>query len=355
MRTMFCLALIGLLYPSTVSGADVVVNDLSSLRKALSELTPDTTLKIGPGDYAGGHYVKNVSGLTVEALDPKNPPHFKGGPNAWHFSRCHDLTLRSIRISGQSNNGLNLDDGGLFDQPVTGITIEKVEISDIGRNGNFDGIKCSGLDQLVIRDSSVTGWGGQGIDMVGCHDVLIERCRFVGKPGFSATAGVQTKGGSSDVTVTNCEFINAGQRPLNVGGSTGLTLFRPSGAKYEAKQIVVKNNRIEGSLCAAVFVGVDGAEFSGNTILFPEKWIFRILQETNVEGFTPTQNVTIKDNRIVFRRADIQTEVNIGGGTRPETFTFERNRWYAEDRPLASKPRLPSSEVDGVYGIDPRE
>ena len=67
------------------------------------------------------------------------------------------------------------------------------------------------------------------------------------------------------------------QRPLNLGGSTDPAYFRPPGAKHEASQIIVRGNTIEGGLCSAAFVGVDGAEFTGNTLLFPGKWIFRIL------------------------------------------------------------------------------
>ncbi len=61
----------------------------------------------------------------------------------------------------------------------------------------------------------------------------------------------------------------------------------------------------------------------------------------------------VKDNRITFRRSDVQTEVNIGPGTAPETFRFENNRWFAEDRPQASKPKLPVEEKGGVYGQIP--
>jgi hypothetical protein len=349
MRTLLFLLL------GSLAAADVIiVRDGVSLRTALRGLKPDTTLKIAPGDYPGGHHVSGVEKLTVEALDPKNPPHFKGGANAWHFSRCNNLTLRNLRISGQTSNGLNLDDGGDLANPSTGITIEQVEINDIGPKGNHDGIKCSGLDKLTIRDCTITGWGGQGIDFVGCHHSLITGCKFIGKEGFSASAAVQLKGGTSDVVVEKCHFRNAGERPINLGGSTGLPYFRPQGTKFEAERLIVRDNIIEGSLCAAAFVGVDGAEFSGNTILFPTKWIFRILQETREPGFVPCRNVLIKDNRIVFRRAQVQTEINIGDGTAPETFRFENNRWFAEDKPQASKPRLPVEEKDSVDGVDPR-
>lgn len=337
-----------------VMAEQVVVHNASELRDALQSLANDTTLRIAGGEYPGGHYVRAVNNLTVEALDPAQPPHFKGGSNAWQFSRCHHLTLRNLLISGQSDNGLNLDDGGRFDEPVIGITIERVNINDVGPEGNHDGIKCSGLDQVTIRDCRLEGWGGQGIDMVGCHHSIITGCQFIGKPGFSASAGVQTKGGASDIVIENCVFKNAGERPLNIGGSTGLSLFRPSGAKYEARRIVVRKNVIEGGLSGAAFVGVDGAEFSQNKILFPMKWIFRVLQETTAKDFPPCRNVVIKDNLIVFRRSEVQTDINIGGGTDPESFQFEGNHWIAEDRPQASKPKLPVPEKNGRYGVNPR-
>lgn len=343
-----------LLFVSLAAAEEAIVRDADSLRVALRELKAGTTLKIAPGDYPGGHSISSIEKLTIEALDAKNPPHFKGGGNAWHFSRCNKLTLRNLRVSGQTGNGLNLDDGGDLANATTGITIEHVEISDIGPKGNHDGIKCSGLDKLTIRDCTITGWGGQGIDFVGCHHSLITGCRFTGKEGFTASAAVQLKGGTSDVIVEKCHFTNAGERPINLGGSTGLPYFRPQGATYEAARLIVRDNIIEGSPCAAAFVGVDGAEFSGNTIRFPTKWIFRILQETKESGFIPCRNVLIKDNTITFRRSQVQIDLNIGDGTSPETFCFENNIWLAEDRPDRSRPKLPVEEKNGGYGVKPR-
>lgn len=352
MRSIVTLvtALLLSLQAAYVQANEVIIRDAASLRSSLRDLKPGTTLKIGPGEYPGGHAIAGIEKLTIEALDSKQPPVFKGGKTGFQFSRCIDLTLRHIRITGQSLNGLNLDDGGKLSDPVTGITLDHVEVSDIGPDGNYDGIKCSGLDQATIRHCTVTGWGGQGIDFVGCHRTLITDCRFIGKEGYYATAGIQLKGGSSDIIVENCRFTNAGQRPINLGGSTGLPYFRPQGAKYEAARLVVRNNTIEGSLCAAAFVGVDGAEFINNTIVYPEKWIFRILQEQKAPDFAPCRNVLVKDNHITFRRSQVQTDLNIGAGTAPETFRFENNHWLAEDKPQASKPKLPVEEKGGVYG-----
>jgi hypothetical protein len=350
----FTLATAALAGPALLAQTEVTVRNDTELKAALAVLKPNTILKIAPGNYAGGREVIGVERLTIAGLDPKNPPHFQGGLNAWRFSRCEGLTVRHLRVSGQTANGFNIDDGGGSHPLVKNITFEGVEISDVGPRGNHDGIKCSGLKDFTIKDCVLSGWGGQGIDCVGCHDGVITGCRFMGKPGFTATAAIQLKGGTAGVVVEKCRFLNAGERPVNVGGSTGLPHFRPSGAPHEASRIGVRNNHIEGSSCAAAFVGVDGAEFSQNTVLFPEKWIFRILQENRAAAFVPCRNVVIQDNRIVFRRAQVQIDVNIGPGTEPATFRFEGNHWFAEDRPAASKPRLPVEEKSGTWGQDPR-
>lgn len=340
---------------AAVSKDEIIVRTPAELRMAVGSLAKGSVIKIGPGEYPGDHSVSGIDGLKIEALEPAKPPVFRGGNTAWQFSRCPNLTVRNLVAVGQTMNGLNFDDGGVREKPMTGVTLEGLEVRDVGPSGNHDAIKISGLDQLVVRNCKIEGWGGQGIDMVGCHRVTISGCELKGKEGFTATAGVQMKGGCSEITVEKCRFINAGERAINLGGSTGMPYFRPPEAKFEARAIIVRDNVIEGSQCAAAFVGLDGGEFSGNTILFPEKWIFRILQETRVEGFPPCRNVALKRNRIVFRRAQVSTDVNVGPNTALETFTFAENHWFAEDRPAASKPKLPVVETSGIYGTDPRK
>ncbi|TLD68241.1 right-handed parallel beta-helix repeat-containing protein [Phragmitibacter flavus] len=341
--------------PLPATAAQITVHNPTELRTALTTLKPGTHLKIAPGEYPGGHHLKNLQNLTIEALDPQNPPLFKDGNTAWQFSRCENLTLRHLHISGQKLNGINLDDGGHLDKPVSGITLEHLKISNIGPQGNRDAIKCSGLTKLTIRHCHFNGWGGSAIDFVGCHDSLITHCHFEGKDGYSAHTGIQLKGGTSDITIEHNQFINGGQRPINAGGSTGLAYFRPQGAKYEAKSLIIRHNTIQGSPCAIAFVGVDGAQFHHNTILFPTQWLFRILQETTEPNFAPCRNVIIKNNHFVYHRASLRSDINIGSGTQPETFQFDGNTWIAEDQPQASQPKLPTQEKNATYGIDPRK
>ena len=56
---------------------------------------------------------------------------------------------------------------------------------------------------------------------------------------------------------------------------------------------------------------------------------------------------------IVFQRAGLRGDVNIGDGTAPESFLFERNWWFAGDNHQRSPPTLPG-KVDGkIHGQDP--
>lgn len=343
-----------------VPAAGVVeVNDDDALRTALSRAAPGTVIRIAPGRYQPGVFAAGLKGapdrpIVIEGADPSRPPLFEGGKVAWQLSDCEHLTLRHIAVRGQQANGINIDDGGSLDTPTRHLVLEGIHVSDVGPQGNFDGIKLSGVDDFTVRDCTVEGWGGQAIDMVGCHRGVIEGCTFRGKEGFSQSAGPQTKGGSSQIAIRRCLFLDAGGRAVNLGGSTGPAYFRPRGALYEARDICVEACVFVGSQAPLAFVGVDGAVVRYNTIYRPKKWVLRILQETTEPGFAPCRNGRFEHNLIVFRRADVQIHVNIGPHTRPDTFMFGDNFWFCEDRPDASRPELPVAESGGVYGVDPR-
>jgi hypothetical protein len=346
---------------SGAAAADVNVAADAPLRAALRDARPGTTIRVAPGTYAGGLFVKDTSGtagapITIEAADSADPPTFEGGPNGVQLSGCSHVVLRNLRFRGQTGNGLNIDDGGRPESPPAGISLERIHVSDVGPRGNRDGIKLSGLKGFRVADCTVEGWGGGAIDMVGCHDGVIERCTFRGKDGFEQSTGPQLKGGTSNVTIRRCDFFDAGSRGVNVGGSTGLPYFRPPDATWEAKAITIEDCRFVGSDAPVAFVGVDGATFRHNTIVRPRRWVLRILQESQEPRFARTRDVAFERNLIVYRRADVATHVNLGTSGNPaaDTFRFTENWWYCADAPDQSKPDLPTIEKGGVYGRDPK-
>lgn len=360
MSTTLSLCMVLLSMGWTVSTDRVIdVQDDAGLRRALSDAAPGTRIRIAPGSYSPGIFVQGLRGtadqpIVIEGADPDRPPVFRGGGTAWQFSDCAYLTVRNLAIRGQSGNGINIDDGGTYDTPSHHIVLESLHVSEIGPKGNRDGIKLSGVVDFVIRDCTIDGWGGQAIDMVGCHRGLIEGCQFLGREGFSQATGPQTKGGSSQIVIRRCLFLDAGQRGVNLGGSTGMAYFRPAGARYEARDITVEGCVFVGSTAPIAFVGVDGATVRYNTIYRPDRWVMRILQETTEPGFPPCRHGRFEHNLIVFRAADLATVVNIGSNTDPASFRFTNNLWFCEDRPQSSRPQLPAPETSSLYGIDPQ-
>jgi hypothetical protein len=334
-----------------VEAADVRVADSPAFRAALEQLTPGTVLLLEPGTYEGGVSVHDAAGteqapIVIQGAEPNHPPVFKNGGTALHLSDCRYVTLRNLRVEGFPGNGINVDDGGSFETPSHHIVVENLTILETGPKGNHDALKMSGVDHFTVRKCRFEAWGGSGIDMVGCHHGVVEDCTFTGRDGFSQDNAVQLKGGTEDVLVQCCLFTNAGQRCVNLGGSTGLQFFRPKVEDYEAKNITVAGNRFVGSMTPVAWVTADGGHVHHNTIILPDKWALRILQETSDPRFKPCHGGLFEHNLIIFD-SRVQIFVNVGPRTAPETFVLHHNAWC--DIEGSRVPPLPVAEKDGIY------
>lgn len=352
--TLILLCLIATVPFSTNAQSErmkVSVKNSSQFSRAIGELRPGTTLLLEPGIYSGGIHLRDIEGkdgqpIVIEGADPNNPPVFAGGSQAMHLANCSYITLRNIKVRGFPTNGINIDDGGSYETPANNIVLENVTILETGPRGNHDALKMSGVDHFTVRKCRFEGWGGSGIDMVGCHHGIVEDCTFTGRAGFSQSNAVQLKGGTEDVLVQCCFFNNAGQRSINLGGSTGLRFFRPKVQDYEARNITVAGNRFVGSMAPVAWATSDGGYVHHNTIVLPAKWVLRILQETSDARFTPCHNGIFERNLIIFD-SKVQTFVNVGPGTSSETFRFQHNAWYDLDR--YREPSLPVPETESIY------
>ncbi|MDP6635742.1 MAG: right-handed parallel beta-helix repeat-containing protein [Phycisphaerae bacterium] len=340
----------------TVLGGDTAVRNAKELRNELRRVRPGDTITLAPGNYGNGIWIAKVNGtkkkpIIITGADDRNRPVFSGGAEAIHLSDCNYVVLRNMKISGCSGNGVNADDAGSYDTPSKGVVFENIAIEDIGPAGNRDGLKLSGLDDFVVRNCRFSGWGGSAIDMVGCHNGVIEKCQFVGKKGYSQSSGIQAKGGSEKILIRRNFFKNAGGRAINLGGSTGLKYFRPKLRDYEARTVEVVGNHFVGGAAPIAYVTSIDCVVRRNTIIAPEKWVMRILQEQPTAKFKPCQRGAFEENLIVFDRR-VRTFVNIGPNTRPETFSFRGNAWFCSDGDR--RPSLPSKEIKGVYQVDPK-
>lgn len=347
----------------TPSRNDVRVESTAELRRALEEARPGARILVAPGVYEGFH-AADVAGtearpIVVVAEDRGHPPTFQG---TVHLSDLSHVEISGLVIAGASANGLNVDDGGTYETPSHHLVLRDLVVRDCGGRGNDDGIKLSGVDDFLVERCEIERWGrgGSAIDMVGCHRGRIEACTVRDREQDGAATGVQAKGGSSGIEILRCRFEHAGQRAVNLGGSTGLAYFRPAlegpeaVERFEAKDLRVEGCTFVGSLAPVAFVGCDGASVRWNTFHRPRKWLARILQETREPGFVPCRGGVFADNLIAYRSDELAVAVNVGPDTAPESFEFARNYWYCIDAPASARPELPTPEKDSAGGADPR-
>jgi len=335
----------------------VKVANRAEFVKALKEATPGTKILLAPGKYPGGVYHKGLKGtkarpILIASADPKRPAVFEGGYCSFQFSGAEHVEFRDLVCKGGRTNGINIDGGSKFFKLVN------VTVKDVNRKGNHDGIKLSGVSDFRIENCTVEHWGDCGIDMVACARGVIENNVFRTSEGKLPAVGVQTKGGTVDVVIRRNLFERAGRRGVNAGGSTSLNCFwlgLPEKGAYEAKRITVEGNVFVGCNAAVAFVTSEECVARFNTIYHPERWAFRILQETGNKRFIKCRNSRVEDNIIVYK----STKWAAGGmnfltrSADPFSFKFSRNWWYCSDKPASSHRKLPVKETDAVIGTDP--
>lgn len=327
----------------------------ATLTPAVAAVNPGDTILIHTGTYPGGLFFANVQGNANQWITIKNAPGatvvFEGGNNAIQFSDPAYLWLRGLIFQHQTGNGVNIDDGGTYNTPAHHLVIEDCIFRDMAVSGNNDLLKLSGLDFFEIRTCTFENGaaGGSGIDMVGCHHGLIRRNEFESLGSNS----IQCKGGSEWVSIEGNFFRDGGQRTLNLGGSTGLQFFRPDTAHFEAANLQVYANIFIGSTAPIAYVGAVNVVVANNTFYRPENWVFRILQETvDPDRFLPCGDNAFLNN-IVWLETDLNSEVNIGPNTAPETFTLSNNLWFNANDANWSGPNLPVPETNGLINADP--
>ncbi len=332
-----------------------------SLEAAARVATPGTEILLRAGRYATGWYVEQVHGTATAPIWIRGEAGVvldgSGEGEVLHVSEASYLVIEGLELRGSSVNGLNIDDGASPETPTHHLVLRDLWVHDIGTGGNNDCIKLSGIDDSMVLDSRIGDCrDGDAIDHVGCHRMSIHGNTFEATPG----GGVQMKGGSSDNVIHGNRFIEVAGRAINAGGSTGLEFFRPIDAPFEAARIAVVVNLFErggaDSGAAVAFVGCDACSFVHNTVIEPRTWVARILQESTDARFVPSRSGVFANNLVVFRRSDLRTFINVGGGTAPETFRFANNLWFATDMPGFSGPVVGDgipAETGSVFGMDP--
>lgn len=329
--------------------------DFYRLEEVNNLVSPGDTLLLLDEVYQDGtQFLENWHGSAEDPIVIKPASGtsviFRGGTEALHLVSCSYLTLENLIVEQQTGNGINIDDGGNYDASTHHITVRNCVFRDMAADGNNDLLKLSGLENFLVENCSFTdgGEGGSGIDMVGCHQGVIQDNYF----DRAGVTGIQAKGGTQSIRIQRNILKDLGQRAVNLGGSTGLEYFRPPLANpiqdaFEAADLDVFSNLFIGSWSPVAYVGSIRVKVINNTIYHPANWVFRILQETTESGFLACSDNVFQNNLIILEH-DL-TEVNVGPDTDPQSFIIQNNFWYNESSSNWS-PILPVNDPGQLTG-----
>ena len=326
----------------------------ANLQDAASVAQAGDTLLFSTGTHSGGQSVSALKGekkqwIVIQAATPGEVI-IRGGTNAWQLSDPAFVHISGFIFERQTGNGVNVDDGGSLATPALHVIFENCVFRDMNAGGNNDLLKLSGVDSFQVKNCHFVNGaaGGSGIDMVGCHYGEIVNNHFENM-GSNA---IQAKGGTQFIRIQANWFENCGQRSVNLGGSTGLAYFRPQDAPFEAADLHVYANIFIGSIAPIAYVGCIRTDVINNTIIQPEKWVVRILQETVDENrFAACGDNSFCNNLIYL--GNISTETNIGPNTRPQSFEFTANFWYNSQNPSWSGPSIPVNDPNQLINKNP--
>jgi hypothetical protein len=329
---------------------------LRTIAEALTRATPGTRVRVAAGTYGAVGSITRLHGTARAPIalvgDGAVVIDTNGQGAALHLADPRYVVIEGLAIRNTVPHGINIDDGGSHDSPAGHVVLRNVSFSRIGNGGNNDCLKMSGVEHFYVEGSRFTGCNqGEAIDMVGCHHGVITGNVFADMPG----SAVQTKGGSADILIHGNRFSGIGQRAINAGGHTGRPYFRPLDARHEAERIRMVANVIERSGSAAVvFSGCDDCVFANNTIVHPGDYVARIVEENRERG--AGAGGIFVNNVIVFAESRLRGYVDVGAGSRPATFTFGWNLWYAVDDESFAGPEYTNgvpAEKNAIVGENP--
>ena len=335
------------------------VTNAEEFSAALEAAGEGDDIVLAPGSYAGELMRDNLHKVTISSADPANPGVIEGGSYGLHLTDPTEVTLANLVFQGQAENGINIDDAGSYETPARDIRLINITVKDIGEGGNHDAIKMAGVDGFLIDGARIENWGddGSAIDFVGCRNGLVQNSLLTHSALKVGGSGIRPKGGSKNIVIraNRVELPVATGRAIQAGGSTDAEFFRfAEGDKgYEADDITIEGNVVVGGGAAFSWVNIDGGIVHHNLVQGPAPWVLRILNENEASAIVVTKNGAFADNEVAFETGGaFNRPVNVGDGTEPETFTFARNRWInlADPTPDGSRPELPATESDGVYG-----
>lgn len=236
---------------------------VKTAEQLLRAIAPRTIVEIEPGEYVvtevkpfDGHWIKfvtaargvdagrqnigneimirRVTGLTLRAADPKNPPRILARPRfalVFDITDCTGVVLDNL-VLGHTHEGM-CSAGVVGVTNSTDITIERCDLFGCG----YEGFVFKESVNVLVRRSRIHDCKGALAEIFACRDVVIEDTTF--DQNHDIYDGIRIRR-SRDVQFKRCVFTD---NTVQVGGRG--TLFDVDGKSgpVRVRNAILRNNK----------------------------------------------------------------------------------------------------------------
>jgi len=160
----FVLIFVSAAYTAGAAARDMTATP-ANLRQQVAALQPGDTLRLQPGKYRGGIWLKGLHGrpdapITIRGQGPQTVLQGAAGTNTIDLSDCHWLVLRDLTFDGQGKAVDAIKAGKETSRGCHHITIENNTIVNHGADQQIVGISTkSPCSDWIIRGNTIVGAG----------------------------------------------------------------------------------------------------------------------------------------------------------------------------------------------------
>jgi hypothetical protein len=348
--------------PEAPPGRQHLVRPGQDLESLLEQAGPGDELILWPGRYRGVS-VRGIAGrrdapIVIRGLRADDPPVIEGG--AWGLRligvshlRFQDIVIRKSRI-----DGIEIGPGEDGTRSHS-IRLERIRVEDTGERPGRHGIALASVDDVMLRDVSVAGWTGSGIEIVGSRDVTVDGAHLEGRDR-GELLGIRLRAGTRRTTIMNSRLVEPGLGAIALGGRSRDQEFPPDetadrdGRRWEVVAPVIEDVTILGSEIALTFLGAKQASVTHVTIVDPRRAAMRIARPRDDVAFGTMDAASISRCLIAWRTLEDPTVIEFGPGATDDGMWLEENLWWRATDPFPADTDFPGHEsFPQLAGTDP--
>lgn len=376
-RSIIAGGFASLIIATPASATQHLISPGDDWQKLNGKLKPGDEVILMPGKHRTA-ILDDLNGtvdqpIIIRGLDPKTPALIQNQRDGLRFNRPHHLVIKDITLSDCGLGGISVSDGTLLTAattkpsvapPLGPISISGVKVLRTGMRNDRDAMSFIAVDNLKIENCEIEGWNSSGIELVGCHDVVIDTCSFKGAEGFSPQCNIQVRAGSTRVQIKRCRFDSAARRTLLIGGNSKAEHFHPplvaddkSASPAEASEVAIENCFIINSPTPFAFINADNCSARNCTIVRPRGSVFAVRSEQADPRILAARAITFGSNLVVWDPGDLQRLVDVAKGIPENAILIESNLWWssqseADRAKLGSLPGM--ANWPQTTDVDPR-